>query len=272
MNNYFMINGQLYNSKEEHQISINCDGFNYGYGIFETILIKDGEPICFKEHFSRIKRDASQINLKFDYIYEEVYNWVKKLIEANGCNLRDKIALKMMVYKSMDKSDMVLKFRPYPYVDEDFQKGYRLGVSQLKRHSTNPTYRLKSMNYLNNILEKGALVGLDEMIHLNEKNHVTECIFSNIFLVKNEEIYTPLVEDGLLAGIVRKKIIDISREIGYYVHESHITEKDIEAADEVFITNSLLEIMTISAFKGIKLNNDCREITHKIKSALEKSV
>lgn len=272
MNKYFIKNGELYGAIDEHQISINDDAFNYGYGIFETVLIKKGEPIFFEDHFNRIKQDASQINLNFDYAYEDVYKWVKTLIDSCNCQSCEKIGLKIILYKAHGMTDIVVKMREYSYVEEDYKKGYTLGVSEYRRHSTNPIYRMKSMNYMNNMMCKRSLVGLDELVFLNEKNYVTECIFSNIFIVKGHTIHTPMIDDGLLPGITRKKVIDISKEIGYYVLESHITLDDVEDADEVFISNSLLEIMPVNGINNRVYNIKNYEIMNRIKTALENRV
>ena len=206
-------------------------GYFFGRGVFETILVKK-KPIFLKEHIERLNRGIKTLHLGEEVLIDDIINIIDKY-SINNCVL--KIAV--------SEKNIVLEVRNNKYKSGDYLKGFALKISRINRNSNSKLSYIKSLNYLENIIEKEDAIksGYDEVIFLNEKGFVAEGSMSNIFVVKEEKIYTPNIENGLLPGVVRKFIVQ-----EFDVIEKEITVEDLFDADELFITNSLLGIMGVS--------------------------
>ena len=206
-------------------------GYFFGRGVFETILVKS-EPIFLKEHIERLNKGIRVLNLGDEILIEDILNLIEKHSIKN-------CVLKIVV----SERNLVLEVRENKYKSGDYLKGFSLKLSNVYRNSKSKLTYIKSTNYLENIIEREEVTkdGYDEVLFLNEKGFVTEGSISNIFLIKENKIYTPKVESGLLPGVVRNFIIN-----EFDVIEKEIILEDLLNADEVFVTNSLLGIMGIS--------------------------
>ncbi len=213
---------------------INLDsGYFFGRGVFETILVKD-KPIFLKEHISRLNEGIKILNIGDKVIEEDILNIINKH-NIKYCGLKIVVTEK----------NIVLEKRDIPYKSDDYLKGFSLKLSNINRNSKSKLSYIKSINYLENILEREEALnnGYNEVLFLNEKGFLSEGSMSNIFIVIDKEIYTPSIKCGLLPGIVRNFLIK-----EYKIIEKELTLEDIMMADEIFITNSLLGIMRISKF------------------------
>jgi branched-chain amino acid aminotransferase len=120
-------------------------------------------------------------------------------------------------------------------------------ASTVRNHPAALNPRIKSLNYLNNILAKieGLKAGCIEVLMLNHKGEVAECTGDNIFLVKNGELFTPPIDAGILAGITRKAVMELARAAGTKVHEIPLTRHDVYVADECFLTGTAAEVIAV---------------------------
>lgn len=222
-------------------------GYLFGRGVFETILIKE-DPIFLKEHIERLNKGIEYLNLG-DKIEEKFV-----LDKIKYYNIKNK-ALKIIV----SEKNLVLEERELTYKEEDYNKGFSLKLSKVIKSSNSDILKIKSINYLENIIEREKVLkeGYNEVIFLNEKGFLTEGSISNLFIIKDKKIYTPHENSGLLKGTVRNFLIN-----KYDIKETNISLKDILNCDEVFITNSLIGIMKVSRFedKIYKENNITKEI------------
>ena len=215
---------------------INLDsGYFFGRGVFETILVKD-KPIFLKEHISRLNEGIKILNIGDKVIEEDILNIINKH-NIKYCGLKIVVTEK----------NIVLEKRDIPYKSDDYLKGFSLKLSNINRNSKSKLSYIKSINYLENILEREEALnsGYNEVLFLNEKGYLSEGSMSNIFIIKDKEIYSPSIKCGLLPGIVRNFLIK-----EYKIIEKELTLEDIMMADEIFITNSLLGIMGISKFEN----------------------
>ena len=214
-------------------------GVFFGKGVFETIHCAK-EPSLMEEHLKRLKYSMDVIGL--EPLEEEMLREFLKSIP------RKNKALKITV----TPLNIIITEREIPYKEEDYKTGFKLNFSKVRRNSTSNLTYIKSIGYLENLLEKekATKLGFNDTIFLNEKGYITETSCSNIFLIKNNEIFTPRVQDGLLNGIIRGWIVENCE-----VFEKSITIKDIEECDEVFITNSLMGIMPIVQIENMKYNS-----------------
>ncbi len=207
------------------------DGFFFGRGCFETILIKE-EPVFLGEHLERLNSGLMKLGIDKKISEEDV----KEHISKNDC------ALKIMV----SQKNTLYEMRNIPYEEEDYEKGFSMKLSKVMRNESSHMTYLKSFNYYDNIIEKrkASSEGFDEVIFLNTKGLIAEGAVSNIFFIKGKNIVTPKVECGLLNGIIREKFVENFKDI---IHECEITLKEATECDGAFITNSLMGIMWVNS-------------------------
>lgn len=235
---------------KENRISVD-EGLFFGKGVFETILWKD-RPILLDEHLERLKKSMVEINL-LPLEEKELREYLSRL------NIENK-AVKITV----TPLNIIITEREISYKEEDYNKGMKLTISRVRRNSTSRLCYIKSTCYIENLIEKenAKKLGYDDVIFLNENGYVTETSCANIFIIKNKRIFTPKLEDGLLAGIVRA---EITKE--FDVKEKSITVEDLMQSEEVIITNSLMGAMFIREIDEIKYRND--EFTHMFNEKLK---
>ena len=211
------------------------EGYSFGLGLFETILLYNGKPVFLDEHLARINNSIIDLSLTIDKLEKnEVFQYLN-----NNKNTLEYEVLKIVL---SEKNRLFLK-REYIYTEKDYQRAFSLNISEVIRNESSIFTFHKTLNYGDNILEKrkSKKMGYDEPIFLNSKNQVTEGATSNIFVVVGDKIYTPKLSCGLLNGIVRQYIIS-----NYDVIESEIDLEFLNNADEIFLTNSLFGIMPVN--------------------------
>ena len=216
-------------------------GVFFGQGVFETMLF--GEvPYFLDFHINRLKEGLKALDMKPLIEENELLRYIKKL------EIKDTV-LKITV----TEKNIILTKRKNIYTEEMHKKGFSLKVSKVLRNSTSILPRIKSTNYIENILEKKNAVkeGYDDVIFFNEKGFLCETSVSNIFCIRNRKIYTPSCSNGLLNGTIREWIIK-----SFEVIECDIKIDDLENMDEVFVTNSLLGIMKVKSIEKFKFNED----------------
>ena len=139
-----------------------------------------------------------------------------------------------------------------PPSDETYQHGFNAIVSEIRQNSMSPLSRVKSANYLINILARlhARIAGADEALLLNEHGHVCEGSISNVFMISNNTLITPLESCGVLPGITREAVLDMACKLGISTVEREIDLRELLEADEAFITNSLIEIMPLTVINN----------------------
>lgn len=266
-------------------VSVLDHGFLYGDGIYETMRAYDGTVFMIDEHIKRLFRSASLIKLKIKKNKKEIKSAIQEILEANSLKnayIRltvsrgyGQIGLDPALCKEPTFVVIANEFKDYP--DEYYKNGVRLIISSVRRNlkeAVNP--QIKSLNFLNNILakieakEKGAY----EALMLNAKGYLTEGTICNVFFVskkgKRKVLCTPSIKCGILDGITRKIVIESASKIGIKIKEGLFRKKDIYSADEVFITNTTMEIMPVS--KVDKKKYKAGTITRILHSEYKKSV
>ena len=225
--------------------------FQFGLGAFETIGIEKGTPILLEKHLKRLERAADFLKLgdpavrgitagRIEEYLEEQKKRPEVQKEFGGL---EHCALKLM----LTKENAVYSLRANHYTPENYEKGFIMDVSKVKRNETSPLVYHKTMNYGDCILEKrnATAAGMDERLFLNTKKQISEGTVSNVFFVRNGMIYTPKVSCGLLPGILREYLCDTEE-----VEETYIYVQDLKWYEECFVTNSLMGIMPVNSLAG----------------------
>ena len=246
-----LLNGRIVENKNV----LLDSGFYFGRGLFETILVNN-VPLFLEEHLDRINNGLSIIGINKEITKSEVMDAVKKL-QCNNC------VLKLVV---TEKNTLFIT-RKNNYTEEQYMKGFKVKISSVKRNEFSQLTYLKSLNFLENILEHEKCIdeGYDEVLFLNTTGKLAEGSVSNVFFIKNKKIYTSSTECGLLDGIVRKFIIN-----NFDVTEGEFCKEDLISANSVFLTNSLMGIMKVSNIYNRRFND--YSIIDKIKKVYQEQL
>jgi branched-chain amino acid aminotransferase len=249
------INGKLYD-KEDAKISVYDHGFLYGDGVFEGIRSYGGKVFRLAEHLDRLWNSAKAIWLQIPISKEEMAQAIEDTLAQNGIQdgyIRVVVSrgcgtLGLDPNKCSNPQVIIITDHISLYPDELYQKGLEIiTVSTLRNHPAALNPRIKSLNYLNNILAKieGLQAGCIEALMLNHKGEVAECTGDNLFLVRRGRLSTPPNEAGILEGITREAVISLARELGIDVQEVPLTKHDVYIADECFLTGTAAEVIPV---------------------------
>ncbi|OGX68226.1 MAG: branched-chain-amino-acid transaminase [Paenibacillus sp. RIFOXYA1_FULL_44_5] len=260
MAQWIYLNGQ-YVSKENATISVYDHGFLYGDGIFEGIRFYNGNIFKCKEHLNRLYDSAKSLNLQIPLTYPEMEAALVETIRRN--ELRDGY-IRLVVSRGdgnlgLDprrcaKANVIIIVEQLSiYPEEAYINGLNTVSVSTRRNipdALNP--KIKSLNYLNNILVKmqANLAGVGEAIMLNAQGYVAEGSSDNIFIIKNNKVFTPPCYLGALEGITRAAIMDICQKVGYELREEPFTLHDVYVADEVFFTGTAAEVIAVREVDG----------------------
>ncbi|MFH1128098.1 MAG: branched-chain-amino-acid transaminase [Candidatus Omnitrophota bacterium] len=255
------INGKFYN-KEDAKISVFDHGLLYGDGVFEGIRSYNRLVFKLREHIDRLYESAQSIMLKIPLTREQMIKAVISVLKENKLDsayirlvvTRGEGDLGLDVRKCYGRAGIIIIADTIALYPEKF---YKEGLAII----TVPTVRnlpealnpqIKSLNYLNNILAKieATNAGFDEAIMLDSLGYVAECTGDNIFIVKNNHLYTPPQCMGTLRGITRDSILEISRKSRIMVHEHVITRHEVYISDECFLTGTAAEIIPVVKVDG----------------------
>ncbi|PAB58044.1 aminotransferase class IV [Anaeromicrobium sediminis] len=239
----------------------NSLAYQYGYGLFETIKVESSKLLFLDDHIERLASSATQINMPVEplkNLKNRAYLYIKENNIKNGI-------LKIMYIKDTNYKVEFL-YRENPYSQHLYEKGFKINFSDSKRNPYSNMVYLKTNNYLENILEKNnsKSLGFHEPLFLNVHNHISEGATSNIFFVKNNIVYTPSINCGLLNGIIRKNLIKFCKQNNIQLIEGEFSKEFLLDCDEVFVTNSILEIMPVSMIENNSFNIDTYNLTKEI--------
>lgn len=258
----YILNGEVYRN-DVNTISPTSQAFMFGYGLFETLKVSKGQILFFDEHLKRLEEGCKILNLDLNTQTSRIIEDSYRLLEFK--NIKDGV-LKVLYAKNGCENYLLLTTRENPYTESDYEKGFKIMFSDLKRNQDSILTFIKSNNYMENLLakEKSAKLGFDEVIFLNTDDFVCEGAVSNIFWIKEDIIYTPSVECGLLPGIVREKVLIVLERLGFKVEIGKFNKEDIINCDEAFITNSVMDIMPVSQIEASTFIIDENSLVSKI--------
>lgn len=250
------ING-AYAAKEEANISVFDHGYLYGDGVFEGIRAYNGKVFKLREHLERLYESAHHILLKIPISIDEMEMATLETLRRNSLSdayIRIVVSrgvgdLGLDPKKCFGATVVIIADHISLFPQEYYDNGLKV-ITSATRQRSNDTFepRIKSLNYLNNILVKmeAAQAGVMEAIMLNSQGYVVEGSGSNIFIVdKKGVLITPPVYVGILEGITRNTVIDLARETGIAVKETPFTRHDLYVASECFLTGTAAELIPV---------------------------
>jgi branched-chain amino acid aminotransferase len=254
------IDGKLYD-KENAKVSVYDHGLLYGDGVFEGMRSYGGRVFRLAEHIDRLWNSAKAIWLTIPMTKAEMTKAVNDTLAVNDIKdgyvrlvvTRGVGCLGLDPKKCPTPSIIIIADRIELYPEALYEKGLEIVTVSIPRtHPAALSPRIKSLNYLNNILAKieGMQAGCIESLMLNHKGEVAECTGDNIFLVHAGRISTPPVDAGILEGITRNAVIELARAAGIEVSEVALTKYDAYVADEIFLTGSAAEVIPVVKLDG----------------------
>ena len=260
MNQQIYINGEYF-SKDEAKISVYDHGLLYGDGIFEGMRIYSGKVFRLHEHLLRLWESATAISLQIPIGIDDLTNDVNEAVKRNGLEegyirlivTRGAGALGLDPFQCTNPQIIIIVDKITLYPKALYENGLELvTASTIRNHPAALSPRIKSLNYLNNVLAKmeGLKAGCKEALMLNHQGQVAECTGDNVFIVKAGQLITPPKEAGILEGITRNAVIDLAKEAEIETIESPLTRHDLFVADECFLTGSAAEVIPVVTLDG----------------------
>jgi branched-chain amino acid aminotransferase len=249
------LNGKLV-EKQQAVVTVFDHGLLYGDGVFEGIRSYGGKVFRLEKHVRRLFDSANGIRLEIPWTRPQVGEAVLATLQANGMTdayirlvvTRGEGTLGLDPNRCPKPTMFVITDKIVLYPQELYENGLDIiTASTMRNHPNALNPRLKSLNYLNNILAKIEAIdaGVLEAVLLNHLGYVAECTGDNIFIVRDGRLFTPPTAAGILEGITRDEIIDIGRSLGLEVREENLTRQDLYVADECFLTGTAAEVVPV---------------------------
>ncbi|KIL34974.1 4-amino-4-deoxychorismate lyase [Cohnella kolymensis] len=251
-------NGELIDSKQT-VISALDHGFLYGMGLFETFRTYNGRPWLLERHAARLSEGCEILGFAYMPDLDRMEAAVRRVLEANGLAdgyIRWSISagegsLGLPTVNDYDKPNEIVYAKELSLDHPAARKGKTLRLLHVRRSTPEHGVRLKSFHYMNNIVAKGELITsgagpLTEGLFLDSSGYAAEGIVSNVFWVKDGALFTPSPETGLLPGITRAYVLELAEGMGISIEQGLFEWKDLLNADEVFLTNSIQEIVPVT--------------------------
>ena len=254
------LNGELVD-KSAAKISVFDHGLLYGDGVFEGIRIYSGKVFRLREHIERLFESASHLMLDIPWPRDRVIDEVLRTVEANKkidgyirlVVTRGEGTLGLDPNRCSNPQVIVIVDDISLYPAKMYEEGMEVITSSIIRsHPNTISPRVKSLNYLKNILAKieATRAGVPEAIMLNHIGEVAECTADNLFLVKHGLLRTPPINAGILEGVTRNTVIDLAEASGITIQEMALTRHDVYTADELFLTGTGAEIIAVVKVDG----------------------
>lgn len=259
------INGRLVD-KEDAKVSVYDHGLLYGDGVFEGLRSYSGKVFRLDRHLDRLYESARAIWLEIPIKQSDLANAVNDTLRANSLEdayirlvvTRGAGSLGLDPNRTSDPQVIIITDKIALYPAELYERGLDIiTASTIRNHPAALSPRIKSLNYLNNILAKieGLQAGCIEALMLNTKGEVAECTGDNIFLVRRKELLTPPIDAGILEGVTREAVIEAARKAGMTVREIALTRHDVYVADEVFLTGTAAEVIPVVNIDNRQIGN-----------------
>jgi branched-chain amino acid aminotransferase len=253
------INGKLFD-RDDAKVSVYDHGLLYGDGVFEGIRVYNSKVFRHKEHIDRLYESARHIALEIPLSPADMTKAVEDTVKAN--NKVDGY-IRLLVTRgpgnlgldprSCKPNVIVIVDDISLYPKELYENGLKIVTASLIRNHPNALNpRIKSLNYLNNILAKIEAIraGCLEALMLNHKGEVAECTGDNVFIVKKGVVRTPPPDAGILEGVTRNVVMELAEKAGIPLVEATLTRHDIYAADECFLTGTAAEVIAVTECDG----------------------
>ncbi len=245
----------------EARISVFDHGFLYGDGVFEGIRVYDGNIFRLQQHLQRLHHSAQCLLLTLPLSLGEMHAAIVETVTRRGLPNQ---YVRVVISRGAGDLGLDPRHCPHPsvviiadtislYPAHLYTQGLELVTVATRRTSSaalDP--RIKTLNYLNNILAKieAQQAGALEAVMLNQEGYVAECTADNIFFVRQDRLYTPSTAAGALQGVTRDSVLEIAQRLGVPTEEGLFTRYDLYTAEECFMTGTGAEVVPVVRLDG----------------------
>lgn len=262
--------------KNSLRLSSQNRGFKYGDSIFDTLKFEKDKIYFIEDHYFRLMSSMRMLRMEIpmNFTLDYYENQILKVINSN--NFKGNVRIRVTIFRKdgglylpknngisflIEAETLILK--NYESYEIELFKDFPIYSGLLSTIKTNN----KIVNVVASIF--ASEYGYQNCVLLNEKKNIVEAMNSNIFLIKDGMITTPSLSEGCLNGIIRKKIIELIQKIGTYTIEERIVSPfELLKSDEVFLTNSISEIQSVTKYRK---KTYAIEITQKLSKAFAES-
>jgi branched-subunit amino acid aminotransferase/4-amino-4-deoxychorismate lyase len=238
----------------------NNRAFRYGDAVFETIRLMYGDILFFEKHLNRLRRSMHLLGMKWrdDFNFHNLHLLIRHLDQLNDLKGNGRIRLEVFRNEgggyTPESNEVSFMIEAEPLQEKEYQLNenpLRIDVFMDIPKSKNKFSSIKSSNALVYVMAGIYKMqqGLDDCILINTDGKITEAITANIFLVSKDEVYTPSLTDGCVAGVMREQLTELLKERGKKIHETTLSIEHVLKADEVFLANVIGGIRWVGAFR-----------------------
>ena len=272
------LNGQIIKAAAA-DVAITDSSYLYGIGLFETMRAVDGNVFRLNDHLRRLNTSAETLAIANSFTDEQIRQGIDEVLTANklsDARLRLQISNGAVNPDATTTTNLLITAAQFtPYQAEYYEKGVRVTLTDFRQNPKDPFCGHKTTCYgprltaLKNAHEKLAA----EALWFTTENFLAEGSISNVFLVKDGQLYTPPVQTPVLPGIARKTVLEIAEAENITCHETPLQIGDLLAADEVFLTNVIMEVLPVTSVEAhtVADGKPC-EITKKIGKAYKEKL
>ncbi len=262
------LNGKLV-PREKAVVSVYDHGLLYGDGVFEGIRAYHGRVFKLAAHLQRLELSARSIRLKLPYTAAQLAQGIRATLKANRrqdayirlCATRGVGTLGLNPFTCARSNVFIIVDDIALYPRALYDKGMAVvTASTVRTHPAALSPRIKSMNYLNNILAKIEAIdaGVPEAVMLNHQGYVAECTGDNLFIVRPSPVdgpvvCTPPLHAGCLEGVTMNAVLALAAKLGLKVERADLTKHDLYTADEMFLTGTAAEVIPVTQVDGRRI-------------------
>jgi branched-chain amino acid aminotransferase len=234
-------------------------GLMNGWGIFSTIRVQDGVMFAWERHWARMQRDAARMRVPFPdnakWLEERLYRLIEKNQAANSTLRVLIVRNRGGMWEGPAAAERAFDTIAFTAPLNDWGATVKLAIVPHARHAASEFAGTKYLSWSENLTryERAHERGFDEAVLLNERGEIAECTSANIFIVKANQVSTPPLSSGCLPGVTRALLLEEIHVPGIAVAEKVLVTKDLEEADEVFITSTTRDLMPVASVEGLKI-------------------
>jgi branched-chain amino acid aminotransferase len=272
-----------WSASDEARISVLDHGLLYGDGVFEGIRFYGRKAFLLDAHLTRLEASARALVLELPMAREETAAVVQEAIDRTG--LADGY-IRLIVTRGVGALGVSPHTCPHPsvvviaaplaiYPEDAYRDGVVVVTSSLRRAAADALPpQVKTLNYLTSVLAsiECRRQGAHEALLLNAQGLIAECTADNVFLVSGGTVRTPAIAHGALAGITRRLVVDLARQVGVDIVEAELTVADAWTADEIFLTGTGAEIVPVRELDGRAIGVAGRPVTETVRLAFRRYI
>ncbi len=259
MTEFVHLNGEIV-AASEARVSVFDGGFTHAAGLFETLRSYQGRVMRLQEHIQRMQNSAAMLEMRIPIELEEIRRGISELLAASSLqDARIRIVATpgnvprpgQPAVAEIPPTILITATQVQPYPDELYRFGMRVCISPYRQNRLDPIAGHKTLAYLPRLIamKEAADRSCHEALWFTTQNLLAEGCVCNAFVVKDGELLTPPLDTPILPGTTRGAVIELAKANGMTVHERPIDIETLLAANEVFLTGSVLEIMPVTAIE-----------------------